>query len=133
MQQEDIMESGVRVCVHFYDHNHIYTPPPIRSYEVRYRILHNNMFYDNENFYLDPDDGVHQRKEESVEIKGKIIDTQKDQSNISSQCTICHDNFDAEATTVTELNCGHIFHTHCIEEWSHYTSYCPICKVDFSI
>ena len=132
MSGEDIM-GRVRLCVHFYDHNHMYTPPSTRLPEIRYRILLNEVFYDNGSFDLDPDDGVHQRKEEAVEIKGEIIDTKKELLNISSQCSICHDKFDAEATTVMELDCKHIFHTHCIEEWSHYASYCPICKTDFSI
>jgi|LakMenE18May11ns_1017337.scaffolds.fasta_scaffold00077_6 hypothetical protein len=44
-----------------------------------------------------------------------------------SSCSICSDDY-KDDDTVSTLNCKHIFHKNCIEEWGHYNPVCPVCK-----
>ncbi len=44
------------------------------------------------------------------------------------ECPICYEVMNAEAT---KLNCGHIFHTHCIERWAELNCTCPYCRFVF--
>ncbi|OAL01503.1 hypothetical protein IQ06DRAFT_293579 [Phaeosphaeriaceae sp. SRC1lsM3a] len=42
-------------------------------------------------------------------------------------CAICLDVFDEDAQ-VRDLRCGHVFHTHCLDEWfARFNEYCPLC------
>ena len=61
------------------------------------------------------------------------LSSQKYQSIETNQitCSICTEDF-KQKHKVSQLNCGHIFHTKCIKEWSHYKSTCPLCRVDLS-
>jgi hypothetical protein len=44
-------------------------------------------------------------------------------------CPICLDDFEAAATLIRELPCGHIFHPDCIDPFlSNNSSLCPMCK-----
>ena len=44
-------------------------------------------------------------------------------------CTICRENFE-ENSIVRKLNCGHIFHLNCIDEWLESNIRCPVCRND---
>jgi hypothetical protein len=46
-------------------------------------------------------------------------------------CSICTDNYDKKED-VAVLNCGHIYHPNCINEWGKYKPNCPICKADIT-
>jgi hypothetical protein len=56
----------------------------------------------------------------------KFIDTK----DLIDDCSICHDNFNSDTCGV--LNCGHIFHQTCIEEWLNYSINCPLCRINCS-
>lgn len=42
-------------------------------------------------------------------------------------CSICLDGFEMD-NTVRELQCGHVFHPGCVDEWLKKSSSCPICN-----
>ena len=44
-----------------------------------------------------------------------------------NNCIICFENF-KENEMILKLNCFHIFHKNCIENWLKNYSICPICK-----
>lgn len=48
---------------------------------------------------------------------------------VFTSCSICSDDY-KEDDTVSVLDCKHVFHKNCIEEWGHYNPVCPICKVE---
>lgn len=55
--------------------------------------------------------------------------------NIDSDCktcTICLTGF-IENDTITFLNCKHIFHEKCLNEWVKYNSVCPVCRSSVEI
>lgn len=43
------------------------------------------------------------------------------------QCTICHNDYKSRED-LSILNCDHIFHTKCVEEWGLYKAECPLCR-----
>lgn len=43
------------------------------------------------------------------------------------ECIICFELFNT-GVEITQLDCGHIFHTDCINEWNHQSPSCPICR-----
>lgn len=46
------------------------------------------------------------------------------------RCANCHEPIETKSQF---LNCGHMFHKHCIEEWaSHGGKDCPLCRTSFS-
>ena len=53
----------------------------------------------------------------------KFADTEKTFTN----CSICSDDY-KDDDIVSTLDCNHIFHKNCIEEWGHYNPVCPVCK-----
>jgi hypothetical protein len=76
--------------------------------------------------------------EEAVNIKY----TKKDVTNITSkfesktykgddnkeQCTVCLENI-KKGEKITKLDCKHMFHTDCINEWISRDNTCPCCRV----
>jgi hypothetical protein len=63
-------------------------------------------------------------EEVKIDIQSKLfVDTEK----TFTSCSICSDDYKDE-DVVTSLNCNHIFHKNCIEEWGHYNPVCPVCK-----
>ena len=47
------------------------------------------------------------------------------QDMIDEECSICLNTFDNE---ISILDCGHKFHTSCIERWSQIKPTCPLCR-----
>ena len=46
---------------------------------------------------------------------------------VFTSCSICSDDYKDE-DIVSVLDCTHVFHKNCIEEWGHYNPVCPVCK-----
>ena len=46
---------------------------------------------------------------------------------VFTSCSICSDDYKDE-DIVCVLDCTHVFHKNCIDEWGHYNPICPICK-----
>ena len=44
---------------------------------------------------------------------------------MNNVCDICSDILD---TNLAKLNCGHIFHSGCIDNWLKRTLECPMCR-----
>jgi len=44
-----------------------------------------------------------------------------------SQCMVCLADF-TEGETLRQLNCDHLFHAPCVDEWLSRSAVCPICK-----
>ncbi|KAI2638515.1 hypothetical protein GGS21DRAFT_508610 [Xylaria nigripes] len=52
-----------------------------------------------------------------------------DRLDYQPTCSICLDDFESKITIIREINCGHIFHPECIDQFlSEISSLCPICK-----
>jgi hypothetical protein len=45
-----------------------------------------------------------------------------------TECIICKQDFEKE-DIVVNLNCNHIYHKVCINEWNKYKQECPICRL----
>jgi hypothetical protein len=48
------------------------------------------------------------------------------------ECSICTDKYDKNEE-VSVLDCGHIYHPKCINEWGKYKPSCPVCKAEIPI
>jgi len=48
-------------------------------------------------------------------------------SHFKDECIICFELFNT-GVEITQLDCGHIFHTDCINEWNNQSLSCPICR-----
>lgn len=51
----------------------------------------------------------------------------KESKDKNESCSICSEEL-KENNKLSKLNCGHIFHTHCIEEWREKKKTCPLCR-----
>lgn len=50
-----------------------------------------------------------------------------------SQCAICLNEVRSTRTN-TPLRCGHVFHSHCLEEWKNKgKNTCPVCRKVFDV
>ena len=67
-------------------------------------------------------------KKENCDINlQQFIYTKKDEEATNETCTICLCDFE-DGVTVSNLNCKHVFHYQCLNEWCQYKSQCPICR-----
>lgn len=64
-----------------------------------------------------------------IKISGGGQEEEEDPTTHSSHysCSICQEEYGEEDET-GELDCGHFFHSHCIEQWLVRKNSCPICK-----
>jgi len=42
------------------------------------------------------------------------------------ECSICSDKYEKKEQ-VSVLDCGHVYHPKCIQEWGRYKTSCPVC------
>lgn len=68
------------------------------------------------------DDGL-TRRDVSFDVKTVSYDKEI----MCDQCSICFSNF-SDKEDVGCLDCGHVFHKGCIEEWMRYKTVCPLCR-----
>jgi hypothetical protein len=47
--------------------------------------------------------------------------------NSKDICVICIDNIDITDLDISKIDCNHIFHKNCIDEWLNINNKCPIC------
>ena len=70
------------------------------------------------------------------EFKQELKNNGKD---IDPTCSICQSSFEEEILEtgkddIIKLNCGHYFHSSCINEWlKNYNHTCPICKSECGV
>ena len=59
-------------------------------------------------------------------MEKKEITFKKDVYN-TDECPICLETF-KEDENLIQLNCNHIFHLHCIDDWLQRQENCPVCR-----
>ena len=52
--------------------------------------------------------------------------------NLDQECTICLDNFISDQSII-KLDCNHIYHNECIQEWFKKELTCPNCRTNLEI
>jgi len=55
------------------------------------------------------------------------VTVSEEQAEAENACTICLEGF-AAGSKATQLACGHLFHTRCIERWLSDHVVCPLCR-----
>ena len=71
----------------------------------------------------------HLERKDNVNIKLEPKTYRDINREKNTNCSICTDIYNGE-DLVCELECEHIFHKNCIEEWFHYKNVCPLCRKD---
>lgn len=69
----------------------------------------------------------YQTQEKKPNIKLNIESKKATNDLVQEKCAICTSEFEVDEN-VTFLNCDHVLHTECINEWVMYKSECPICR-----
>jgi hypothetical protein len=59
--------------------------------------------------------------------KNKYNSINNDLKEKNKGCSICLTDFEEE-DDISIINCNHLFHNNCIEEWTKYKKDCPICR-----
>lgn len=59
-----------------------------------------------------------------------ILPTQKNDKD-EEDCSICIEKININ-DDIRKLNCGHIFHKNCIDQWLVISPICPICRYYFA-
>ena len=77
-----------------------------------------NALFNQSNSELERDEKI------KVDVSSKSY---SDTDKVFTSCSICSDDYKDE-DIVSVLDCTHVFHKNCIEEWGHYNPVCPICK-----
>ena len=65
-------------------------------------------------------------------IPTSVIKEEKNKNDNNYKCLICLYEFKI-GDKVCTLPCLHIFHTECLKDWIMRNTWCPICKMDFSL
>ena len=61
------------------------------------------------------------------QLKEYMYNNNNNNNNTDNVCCICIEEF-MNNDKLTELNCKHIYHTYCINEWFEKDKTCPICR-----
>ncbi len=72
-----------------------------------------------------------EKKNVSLDIKPEKFE-KINNKNDEHECCICKDEFETDSKVVT-LECGHLLHSQCIEEWAKYQAKCPICRHELKV
>ncbi|XVF78421.1 hypothetical protein PTKIN_Ptkin14bG0131200 [Pterospermum kingtungense] len=51
-------------------------------------------------------------------------------SSADHECAICLECFEEKEICLVLLNCGHVFHKPCVEEWLKIDWSCPLCRTN---
>jgi hypothetical protein len=69
--------------------------------------------------------------EQIKKISSSLVEQQlksdKNKVSIDNNCSICFELFNNNDNVII-LNCNHVYHNNCINEWVKYKSECPICR-----
>lgn len=65
-------------------------------------------------------------------IEGKQSAIRAKGERFTNGCIICFDDFTREVE-VSELPCGHVFHTKCVSAWLSSKETCPMCRHSVSL
>ncbi len=52
--------------------------------------------------------------------------------NIDNKCVVCQYEF-KNGDNITKLNCGHVFHTDCVDTWLSKNKVCPMCHKEIVV
>jgi hypothetical protein len=75
------------------------------------------------NISFEEEKGMLRDENVSIEIK-----KEKFKDNVSGECCICCSKYMKNEEYI-KLECGHLFHSGCIEEWVKYKKNCPVCRI----
>ena len=64
---------------------------------------------------------------ENIPITTVSCEHISDNSNITSNCPICLEDFEL-GEEASQPHCGHIFHKNCISQWWRSNNTCPVCR-----
>ena len=74
------------------------------------------------------DDGVKRPGLTTFELQRlDKVTVSEEQAEAENACTICLEGL-AAGSKATQLACGHLFHTSCIERWLSDHVVCPLCR-----
>ena len=81
----------------------------------------------NNNNNVDEDDGgVVPMDAEGAGVLDRALDSQAAGHVVGSECQICQSEIEADEAIRT-IQCGHIFHADCLDEWKEEHAACPKC------
>jgi hypothetical protein len=75
---------------------------------------------------LEQNNSQHRYENSAINIPTQLYSTTNGKYK---SCSICIEDFNDDDDIII-LECEHIFHGSCIEEWGHYKGNCPICRTD---
>jgi E3 ubiquitin-protein ligase RNF115/126 len=87
-------------------------------YDIMYNTILESTMAESLNYY--------KTSERKPDVK-LILNSRKFNGCGDSHCSICVSDYESN-DNVSELLCGHLFHTECISEWGMYKAECPICR-----
>lgn len=77
--------------------------------------------------------GTNDRKpEQKIDVNYFRYNPKKHDIGEDNSCSICHNDY-SRGEYLSILNCDHIFHTKCIEEWGLYKPECPLCRCNIPL
>lgn len=65
-------------------------------------------------------------------IKLDIRSRQCRTADVHEECSICQNKFKL-GEKLSSLNCHHIFHYNCLQEWGKYKQECPLCRTTIPV
>ena len=94
------------------------------------------LFGGNSNLYSSPfNNQITGLRQEEIDNNTTVYNFNSDEnsnndenSTRSTQCSICHDNYNNTCELRMINNCGHDFHKSCIDIWFSSNRTCPICR-----
>jgi hypothetical protein len=135
MSNNDDENNTIRVNFRRYSQRTIELRVPV-SYFFVYNFLHYLNEYmgqemDEADILFNESNKPLERKE-NINIYSVSCKYNKENFKENSECSICKEEF-KENEEVSMIDCKHIFHNNCIEEWGKFKSDCPLCRKQISL
>ena len=71
-----------------------------------------------------------QSVEIGVTLKNMLQFSKLKVADQSAYCVVCQESCKIGSDIMREVNCGHVFHAHCIDTWFCTSKKCPLCKFE---
>lgn len=92
---------------------------PSPMHEAFLRAILNQSLYEHEN-----------KRDENIVLNVQMVKATKEDEEHS--CSICMNNF-SEGENKSVLECSHMFHYECIQEWGKHKQECPLCRSEIDV
>lgn len=93
--------------------------------------LNNNLQTINIFIEQTPQENVRTENVELCIRYSRYNEIEKSRQENQPECSICMEKFE-EDSIVSDLDCKHIFHQECIQEWGKWQQCCPYCKANLA-